>query len=337
MKKIGITLGDITGINVEILMSSILDLLKQGYFKTNKLIIIGRKDLFEQIIQKCNFSNQEKDYFNSINNIDWFDQNQSIPLSIDTLLGKPINEDARLLNGKLQYSYLLDSVNLLKEKKIDAVVNCPVNKNLINNYLMQVNNTSTQFTGQTEFYMKNFNKDEVIMSFIGKKFKTALLSTHLPLSDVEAYLTYDLIYRKVKIIESSLKNLFKIPKPVLRICGLNPHCGEDGLIGTFEKETLNPVIHKLKDEGVDLYGPYPADSFFNLSMKSAIYTDMGITLYHDQGTIPFKMIHLDSGVNMTLGLDFIRTSTDHGPAYDLAFQRKASYFSLLAAIKVCCQ
>ncbi len=342
--KIGISLGDLGGINGDILQRALLDLHQSEFFKNHELVLIGEEAAYNEILKKLELSESK---FNQLKEIEesyctWYQpylDTYDSESFINNLLAENPTIETLLKSGQLQFSYLSASIDLLKEKKIDAIVNCPVNKDRINNYLARHEESSPHypFRGQTEFYARNFDKKHVVMSFMGEKIKVALMSTHLPLKDVDAYLTKEMIETKMSIVHQALSKLFGLENPKLAVCGLNPHSGENGLIGDFEQRELIPALNQLQANKIEIKGPYPADSYFfqHLHTESdSNKADIICTMYHDQGTVPFKLLHFDDGVNVTLGLDFIRCSTDHGPAYDIALKKVASHKSLLNAIKL---
>ena len=168
------------------------------------------------------------------------------------------------------------------------------------------------------------------MMFLGSKWKVVLVTTHLPLKDVSGSITASRIISILRLTDEGMKNYFGIPHPKMAILGLNPHCGEEGLLGEEEKREILPAIAEARSHGMNVQGPFPADSFFNLSGRAAF--DAVVSMYHDQGLIPIKMLDFKEAVNFTLGLPFIRTSVDHGTAYDLAGKGLADPANLVKAI-----
>jgi 4-hydroxythreonine-4-phosphate dehydrogenase len=168
------------------------------------------------------------------------------------------------------------------------------------------------------------------MMFLGSKWKIVLVTTHLPLKDVSRWITAGRILSILRLTDEGMKKYFGIPHPKLAVLGLNPHCGEEGLLGEEEKREVLPAIAEARSLGMDVQGPFPADSFFNLSSRSTF--DVVVSMYHDQGLIPIKMLDFKEAVNFTLGLPFIRTSVDHGTAYDLAGKGLADPANLVKAI-----
>lgn len=205
-----------------------------------------------------------------------------------------------------------------------ALVTGPVHKGVINQ-------AGISFTGHTEFLASLTHTDQVVMLLQTEKMRVALMTTHLPLRAVPDAITTDLITNTLQILQADLQRRFKIAAPRILVCGLNPHAGENGYLGREEIEVIIPALEKLRASGVDLIGPVPADTAFipqNLARADAV-----VAMYHDQGLAVLKYSGFDSGVNITLGLPFIRTSVDHGTALELAGTGKANPASLLAAIK----
>ncbi len=240
-------------------------------------------------------------------------------------------EDANFISGKPSKESGIVAYNAIKkagehalEGFIDAVVTAPISKHYI-----QLSHSD--FIGHTEFFAHQAQCPEVMMSFFSEKLNVALLTTHCALCEVSSYLNIENVIDKIHIINNSLKKFFHITKPKLALLGLNPHASEDGAFGNEELDTLKPTIDILRTQGVEIDGPYPADTFFAGNYHKY---DMIISAYHDQALIPFKMLSFDTGVNVTLGLPYIRTSVDHGTAFDIAGKNLASEQSLLSAIEL---
>ncbi len=207
----------------------------------------------------------------------------------------------------------------LKSDTLHGVVTCPVSKH-------EIRKIDPEFIGHTEFFADN--PDDVVMSFWGDRFNIALLTTHIPVCEIASHLNPDIVTKKLRIIHRHTSRMIENPR--LAILGINPHAGESGAFGT-EEGILELSIEQLKNEGIVIDGPFPADTFF--ATKASDY-DMIISAYHDQALIPFKMIHPNRGVNMTLGLPFVRTSVDHGTAFDIAGKGIAEEGSLESAIRL---
>jgi 4-hydroxythreonine-4-phosphate dehydrogenase len=219
--------------------------------------------------------------------------------------------------------YIEEAVKWVGRGALDAITTCPINKRAINA-------AGYSFPGHTELLGHLAQASSVAMMFLGSKWKIVLVTTHLPLRDVSGWITARRILSTLRLTDEGMRKYFGIPHPKMAVLGLNPHCGEEGLLGEEEKREILPAIAEARSLGMGVEGPFPADSFFNLSSGSAF--DAVISMYHDQGLIPIKMIDFKEAVNFTLGLPFIRTSVDHGTAYDLAGKGLADPTNLVKAI-----
>ncbi len=206
-----------------------------------------------------------------------------------------------------------------------AMVTAPVHKGAIND-------AGIAFTGHTEYLAEATNTEHVVMMLVGGGLRVALATTHLPLKDVPAAITAESLISTLRIIEHDLKIKFGIAAPKIAVCGLNPHAGEGGYLGHEEQDVIEPVIDQLRADGMQVYGPYPADTIF--VPKHADEYDAILAMYHDQGLPVLKRASFGNGVNVTLGLPLIRTSVDHGTALDLAGTGRADPGSLFAAVEL---
>ena len=205
---------------------------------------------------------------------------------------------------------------------IDGLVTGPINKN-------NIQNSDFDFKGHTDFLDTYFNGD-ALMFMISSKIKIALLTEHVPINKVVDQITTELIKNRVQLVENSLKNDFMIKKPKIAILSINPHVGDGGVIGKDDGVILIPTIQEISKSGIDISGPYASDSFFGTNMYKSF--DAIIATYHDQGLIPFKTLTFGNGVNFTAGLNVVRTSPDHGTAYDIAGKNIANPSSFKSAI-----
>jgi 4-hydroxythreonine-4-phosphate dehydrogenase len=217
------------------------------------------------------------------------------------------------------------------------MVTAPVQKSLINS-------AGIPFTGHTEYLAQRCNTQYVVMmlcaplpaGFLGiqsqRDLRVALVSTHLPLKEVSASLSYELLLETIQIVNQDLRTKFAIAKPVIRVAGLNPHAGESGYLGREEIEMIAPAIEAAKQQGISVSGPYPGDTMFDAAALE--HVDVFIAMYHDQGLAPFKFVTFGGGVNVTLGLPIIRTSVDHGTALDIAGKGVADSGSMLEALRL---
>ncbi|MFA4990242.1 MAG: 4-hydroxythreonine-4-phosphate dehydrogenase PdxA [Candidatus Omnitrophota bacterium] len=232
--------------------------------------------------------------------------------------------------GKASVEYLDKALELLKDKEIDCLVTAPISKEAINK-------AGFKYSGHTEYFGKKTRAKEVVMLLLNDKLKFCLVTRHIPIGKVPRALTKKKLYSSILIVYKSLKYLFGIKKPRLVVCGLNPHASDNGIIGTEEKRVIKPVLKKLKAKiKPDIDGPLSSD--VAVSRAAAGNYDCVIAMYHDQALIPLKLTGGSSGVNMTLGLPFIRTSPLHGTAFDIASTPElADPTSMIAAIKLAIQ
>jgi 4-hydroxythreonine-4-phosphate dehydrogenase len=221
--------------------------------------------------------------------------------------------------------YIEEAVKWVRSGKLDAITTCPINKQAINA-------AGHPFSGHTELLAHLVQASFVAMMFLGSRWKVVLVTTHLPLKEISKWITSNRILSTIRMTDEGLKKYFGIPHPKIAILGLNPHCGEEGLLGEEEKMEIEPAITVARSQGLKVEGPFPADSFFDLSRDHAF--DAVIAMYHDQGLIPIKMFDFKEAVNFTLGLPFIRTSVGHGTAYDIAGRGLADPTNFIKALLV---
>lgn len=242
----------------------------------------------------------------------------------------PVPMDSECVAGKLDpanAAYVLETLEQATaaclDQKFDALVTGPVNKSCINE-------AGIPFSGHTEWLANRTDTNKVVMMLATEGLKVALVTTHLPLSDVPEAITIEEVQRTIRILDSGLKKWFGIKIPRILVCGLNPHAGEGGHMGREEKETIEPALDGLRREGFELSGPVPADTAFTPRLLMA--TDAVVAMYHDQGLPVLKRMGFGKAVNVTLGLPIIRTSVDHGTAVELAGKGIADIGSLETAI-----
>ncbi|MBF0397946.1 MAG: 4-hydroxythreonine-4-phosphate dehydrogenase PdxA, partial [Desulfobacterales bacterium] len=227
--------------------------------------------------------------------------------------------------SKAMVSYLTNAIDMALSSKINAIVTCPINKSAMHM-------AGFMYDGHTELLAERTKTKDYAMMMAGDRLKVVLVTIHTALKNVFNILTIDKIILKILLTDKSMKDRFGISNPRIAVCGLNPHAGEDGLFGNEEKEIILPAIIECKKNGTNVSGPYPPDTVF-YHAANGLY-DAVICMYHDQGLIPFKLLHFKDGVNTTLGLPIIRTSVDHGTAYDIAGKGLADPSSLIAAINL---
>ncbi|MBS4098922.1 MAG: 4-hydroxythreonine-4-phosphate dehydrogenase PdxA [Sulfuricella sp.] len=260
---------------------------------------------------------------------DWQGRNSPPPLTgVLEVLHHPLGAPA--VAGQLDPAnsrYVLETLATAArgclDGSFDAVVTAPVHKGIIND-------AGIPFTGHTEFFAELTGTPLVVMMLVGGGMRVALATTHLPLKDVAAAITRDSLSEVIRILHRDLTVRFRIPEPRILVAGLNPHAGEGGHLGREEIDVIEPVLEALRQEGMNLQGPLPADTLFNMSYLD--YADAVLAMYHDQGLPVLKHASFGSGVNVTLGMPIIRTSVDHGTALSLAGTGRADAGSLHAAL-----
>ena len=220
---------------------------------------------------------------------------------------------------------LVAAVEALKEKKIDGLVTAPVHKK-------NIQSESFSFTGHTPYLRQAFGVKDVLMLMSSDNFRVGLVTEHVPVSEITKFITRESILSKLNILKESLIRDFGIDKPRIAVLGLNPHAGDEGLIGREEEDIIKPAIKDAKHNML-VFGPYSADAFFARNQQTKF--DAVLAMYHDQGLIPFKSLAFGEGINYTAGLPAIRTSPDHGTAFDIAGKNKADTGSFLAAVYGC--
>jgi 4-hydroxythreonine-4-phosphate dehydrogenase len=315
--RIGITQGDINGIGYEVILKTlldnrILDICTPIVYGSPKVAAYHRKtlnisDFSLNIIKSPEEANPKR--ANIIN---------CLSDDIRVELGK-----STATAGEASYISLKKAVEDAKNGKLDALVTAPINK-----YNIQSDNF--KFAGHTEFLKDYFNVSDVLMLMASDSIKVGLLTVHVPLKDIFSLISVEGLTQKIRLMNRSLVEDFRIRKPKIAVLGLNPHAGEEGMMGKEEKEIIKPVIENLKKEDLLVFGPYAADGFFGSG--NYMKFDGIFAMYHDQGLIPFKSLVMDEGVNYTAGLPIIRTSPAHGTAYDLAGKNLANHNSFRKAI-----
>ncbi len=316
---IGITMGDPTGIGPEIIVKA---LSMEEPFQVCRPFVFGDQEVVSKTIERLGLKTTVE-VFEKIPEEGYLPQRVFLfpvsQLEADSLrFGKPNREC-----GRAMVKYVEEAVKRVKNGELDAITTCPINKQAINE-------AGYPFPGHTEFLAHLVQASSVAMMFLGSKWKIVLVTTHLPLREVPKWITTDRVLSTIRMTDEGLKEYFGISHPKIAVLGLNPHSGEEGLLGKEEQMEIIPAISMARSQGVMVEGPFPADSFFDLS--SPLTFDAVISMYHDQGLIPIKMSNFKEAVNFTLGLPFIRTSVGHGTAYDIAGKGLADPTNLIHAI-----
>lgn len=315
--KIGISVGDINGIGLEVILKTIsnkkiTDICTPVIYGSTKIIsyhknIVGIEDFKYQGLKDAHRLHNEK-----INIINCWQDNVNITLGKVSDTG-----------GKYAHLSLERAVNDLKIGLIDALVTAPINK-------QAMDLVNFGFPGHTEYLTHTFEVNENLMFMITDDLKIGLVTNHLPLTKVASSIDKRLILKKLKIMNETLKMDFGIERPTIAVLGLNPHASDGGVFGEEEEASIRPAIIEAKKKGLMVFGPYSADSFFG-SYSYKKY-DAILAMYHDQGLIPFKTLSFGKGVNYTAGLPIVRTSPDHGTGFDIVGQNKADASSFRNAM-----
>lgn len=312
--RIGISVGDINGIGLEVILKtfenpSLLEFCTPVIFASNKVVSFMKKQLNLDFTYNGIVSLQGI-LDGKINVMNCWREMPKINLGEETPEG-----------GQCAFESLEMAVKALQSEAVDVLVTAPINKKNIQSEVFH-------FAGHTDYLAEKLGGDS-LMFLVSDQLRVGLLTDHIPINQVAKHITEELIFKKARLIEESLKKDFRITKPKIAVLGLNPHCGDQGVIGSEDDRIVRPAIQKLFDKGMLIFGPYSADSFF---VSQYLEFDAIIAPYHDQGLIPFKTLTFGSGVNFTAGLNKVRTSPDHGTAYHLAGKGIANETSFREAV-----
>lgn len=317
MIRVAITQGDTNGVGYEVILKTfadpaMLELCTPIIYGSPKIAAYHRKALNLE----TNFSiiNRAEEARNGrVNLLACFDDDVKVDL------GQPSPEA-----GQAAFKALDRAMTDYRSGLFDVLVTAPINK-------ATIQNPGFHFPGHTEYIETSVGEgNKALMILMNENLRVALVTTHLPIKDVSKAITKEAIIEKAKIFHQSLKRDFRISNPRIAVLSLNPHAGDNGLLGSEEQDVIKPAIEELEKMGIQAFGPYPADGFFG--NNTYYHFDGVLAMYHDQGLAPFKTIALESGVNFTAGLPIIRTSPDHGTAYDIAGQGKADENSFRQAV-----
>lgn len=317
---IGFSCGDINGIGVELIIkvlsdSRILDICTPVVFANNKLINFYRKSLPDYNINFSSIKDSTKINTKQVNLYNCWEEEAAVTPGVMNDTG-----------GKYAVLSLTTAAEALKTGKIDGLVTLPIHKK-------NIQTSQFNYTGHTPYLKKLFGGSDVAMLMIAENMRVGLLTEHLPVKEIAQFITRDSIISKLQVINQSLKRDFGITKPKIAVLGLNPHAGDEGLIGKEEIDIIKPSIKEAKLKDVFCFGPYSADAFFARGQHEKF--DAVLAIYHDQGLIPFKSLSLGEGVNYTAGLKAVRTSPDHGTAFDIAGKGIADETSTRQALFSC--
>jgi 4-hydroxythreonine-4-phosphate dehydrogenase len=317
---IGISVGDLNSIGMEIIIKTftdnrMLDLCTPVIFASNKTVNFYRK-----LLNDNNFNYQSIKDFTRLNPKQvsvfncWEEEVQITP--------GIVNETG----GKYAARSLAVAVECLRDKQIEGLVTAPIHKK-------NIQSKDFNFTGHTPYLQQSFQGKDVLMFMTADNMRVGLLTEHVPVAEIAKYVTKENILSKLNIMKDSLVRDFGIDNPRIAVLGLNPHAGDEGLIGDEEIKHITPAIKQAKQNGMLVFGPYSADAFFAREMHTRF--DGVLAMYHDQGLIPFKSLAQGEGVNYTAGLSIVRTSPDHGTAFDIAGKNEADEASFRQAVFTC--
>jgi 4-hydroxythreonine-4-phosphate dehydrogenase len=312
---VGISIGDLNGIGSEVVLktfedSRMLELCTPVIFANVKILSFIRKN-FESTIALHGIDKLDQIVIGKVNVFNLW--REGIDLNLGT-------NDEKV--GEYAIKSFIAATKALKDGDIDVLVTAPINK-------YNIQSESFKFPGHTDYLDQELEGD-ALMLMVQDNLRVGLLTDHIPLNEVASHLTEELIFKKIETINKTLIQDFSINKPKIAVLGLNPHCGDGGVIGNEDDTVLKPALKKLFEKGTLVFGPFPADGFFGSNQYEKY--DAVIATYHDQGLIPFKTLSFGNGVNYTAGLNKIRTSPDHGTAYDIAGKNKADYNSFKEAV-----
>lgn len=293
---IGITLGDPGGVGIEVVLKALSDFERD-------FILFGNKKALEYYMEKLGLK-------------------ISKTIKIVDVKGNFSVGKVSKTNGKIAYQSIIEAIKAAKQGLCRAIVTAPINKKALHL-------AGFEYPGHTEIFAENFSCRDFAMMMVSDSMKIIFVTTHIPLSSVPSMISKERIIEKTKFADKYLKLYWNLRKPSFGILALNPHAGDHGLFGYEEEKIIEPAVKELQEEGLDVEGPFPADTYWNSRNK-----DCTIALYHDQGMIPFKIKNYGKGVNVTLGLPIPRTSPDHGTAFDIAGKGVANPGSMKEAIRL---
>jgi len=315
--KIGISIGDVNGIGLEVIIKTLADNRVFDYctpivYGHTKIASFHRRtvnihDLNFNVITHPSQANHKK-----ANMINCWEEDVKLELGVSNEIG-----------GKYALLSLQRATDDLVNGDIDALVTAPINKD-------NIQSEEFHFPGHTEYLQQRANAAESLMFMVSDTLKVGVVTGHIPIAKVAESITAEKILTKLRLMDQSLRQDFWVRKPRVAVLGLNPHAGDNGLIGNEEKDIIMPALEEARSNDILAMGPYPADGFF--ANGAYLQFDAVLAMYHDQGLIPFKQIAFEQGVNFTAGLSFVRTSPDHGTAYDIAGKNKASETSFREAL-----
>jgi len=319
--RIGITLGDLNGIGPEVIIKALTDnrllsMITPVVYGSTRVLSYYRKLMNMEEFNYSQVKTKGQFFPKAVNVVNCWEE------AIEIVPGQPSKQAGR---GALLA--LKQVVEDAKEGLLDAIVTGPIDKNTIHG-------EEFPYRGHTEYLTETFGAGESLMLMVGNNLRVGLVTEHVAIKEIASLITKERVELKIRLLEMSLKKDFLISKPKIAVLGLNPHAGDEGLLGTEENEVIRPVIADLKNKGKVIFGPFPADGFF--AAHQHLKYDGILAMYHDQGLVAFKTLAFEDGVNFTAGLPVVRTSPDHGTAYNIAGKNLADESSLRQAIYMAC-
>lgn len=318
---IGITMGDPAGVGPEIIVKALAD---SSIYESCRPVVLGDKEILSSTIGRA----PEKI---SLDVIPTPSEASSTPEKIDLIsLSGLRNRDIQpgrptVEGGRAMVEYVIRAVEMSQGGELGAMVTCPISKALMHR-------AGHPYEGHTQLISRLTHTPDCVMMLAGARLRVALVTIHCPFSEVPAILDTNLVYKTITITAKALQGDLGLERPRLAVAGLNPHAGESNLFGMEDEKIIRPAVDMARDEGYHVVGPLPSDTLFYKAANGQF--EAVVAMYHDQGLIPLKLLHFSDAVNVTLGLPIIRTSVDHGTAYDIAGTGRADPSSLKAAIKM---
>jgi len=319
--RVGISHGDMNGISYEIIIKTLQD---QRLMETYTMIVYGSSKIASYHRKVLNINDFN---FNLVKRADLAHPRRPNIINIHDEEVKIDLGKSTPVAGELAFLALEAATDDLIKNQIDVLVTAPINKK-------NIQSGNFNFPGHTEYLAGKFNARDYLMLMVTRDIRIGVVTGHLPLREVSQHLTTDLVYSRITVMNQSLMRDFRVLKPRIAVLALNPHAGDEGVIGTEDQKIIQPAIEKAMNEGILAFGPYPADGFFGSAGFRQF--DGILAMYHDQGMIPFKLISFEEGVNFTAGLPMVRTSPAHGTAYDLAGKDQASPEAFRNALFMAC-
>ena len=319
---IGITMGDPSGIGPEIIIKALAD---PEIYAFCIPVVLG-----DPAVLSGNLGYSPNMAMN-IRAIPYVKNVEGIPGQIDLISLSRLNPESAIPGkpssegGKAMTGYIITAVEMAMKGELSAMVTCPINKALLND-------AGYMFEGHTQLVAHLTGAADYVMMLAGERLRVTLVTIHCALKDVPSKINKENILKTIRVTHAALRDDFGIKRPRIAVAALNPHAGESGMFGTEEEEIILPAVRMAEREGINVRGPLPSDSLYYKAVSGQF--DAVVNMYHDQGLIPLKMLHFSDGVNVTLGLPIIRTSVDHGTAYDIAGKGIADPASLKAAIRM---